>query len=106
MDPNEARLRHAGPQRPRDAAAHAALGGYYFSQARPVSALWELEEARSLQPRDDPILRREQARALESMGRLELAIDALRTVLTSHPGENGARTQLAEVLLAVGRPRA
>src|SRR5207245_1914087 len=101
VDPTEVRLREAVAQRPRDAAAHAALGGYFLSQARPVSALWELEAARSLQPRDDPTLRREQARALESMGRLELATDALRAVLASHPGENGARAQLAEVLLAV-----
>lgn len=115
VDPAEARLRAAAGQRPRDLRAHAEWGRYCLTLGRPFSALWELEETRTLGAgtREDTTLRSDEARALELAGRRDLAIDALRALLAPHPsrpgtGEAGAaaaaRAQLAELLLATGRP--
>jgi len=100
----EARLRAAVVRRPRDPAAHAALGRYLVSVGRPVSALWELEEARTLAPGDDVSLRRDQAQALRLAGQRSLAIEELAATLAAHPAEAGTRAELAELLLATGRP--
>jgi tetratricopeptide (TPR) repeat protein len=103
MDPTEARLRGAAARQTQHASPHAELGRYLLSMARPASALWELEAARALQASDDSTLRREEVRALEAMGRPELAIDDLKGVLGRHPEDDEARTQLAAVLLTTGR---
>jgi tetratricopeptide (TPR) repeat protein len=103
LDPAAARLRQAIVRQPRDAAAHRELARYAFSVARPVMALWELQEARSLGA-DDPSLASDQARGLVAIGRRTLAVEELRAHLKDHPGDTAARPQLAELLLQTGEP--
>jgi tetratricopeptide (TPR) repeat protein len=108
IDPTEGRLRDAVARQPGNPAAHAELGRYFLSLERPTSALWELEEARALGATGRVNLGRDRAKALALAGHRDLAIAELRALLAAPPGAYPAETetwsQLAELLLAAGRP--
>ena len=104
-DPTEAALRQAVLRQPGNAAAHAALGRYLLSAARPVSALWELQAARALSSRDAS-LRTGVAQALAAAGQRSQAITELRALLGTQPDDRPARAQAAALLLETGQPTA
>jgi tetratricopeptide (TPR) repeat protein len=99
----EPRLRAAVASNPKDGRAREELGSYYLDHGRPFSALWELQEAVTLQPRQF-LSRINHASALAAAGALDEASQRLREMLRLQPGRLEVCRRLADLALATARP--
>src|SRR5438105_1140013 len=78
------------------------LGTFYLRAERPFAALWELHEARSLDP-NDYSTRLSEADALQAARFPDLALTELHALLPRHPGRVEICSRMAEIYLATGR---
>lgn len=98
----ESYLRRSLEQRPKDAAAHAALANVLFRSGETSHALEMLDAAIRWAPRaTEPLLA--LANAQGRQGRLDEAASSFEAVLILDDTSPGAHTGLADVFLATGR---
>lgn len=101
-DPEQV-LREAVAREPGNARARERLGTFYVETGRPFTGLWELQEARVLDPHD-LVTGLGIARALEDGRFPELAAAELKALLARYPGRIEVCRRLADFYLATGRP--
>lgn len=88
---------------PQSAAPRRELGRYYVRARRPLSALWELEQALAWEP-SDAASRVDLAAALALARHYPEAESELRKVTERLSASRVGRQELAALLLATGRP--
>jgi tetratricopeptide (TPR) repeat protein len=101
--PVEQRLLDAVARQPDSAAAHRALGEYYLQERQPFSAIWELEQARALDPQhSDTSVQIATALALANLH--PAAEEQLAAVVAARPPVRTGRRELAALFLWTARP--